>query len=99
MRRAIDGAAFYAAPDSGSDQHRNGTQDVKTPSVVPRCGLRAVRGSFTSWVPDVGVMKPMNGNRGACSCRRAEGNVAISTRVLGTQNAAPDRRLPGVYRA
>ena len=29
---ATDGAAFYAAPDSGSDQHGNGTQDVNDPA-------------------------------------------------------------------
>lgn len=49
MRRATDGAAFYAAPDSGSGQHRNGTKDVKTPPVAPRCGSRAVRGRSRPW--------------------------------------------------
>ena len=29
--RASDGAAFCAAPDRGSDQRRNGTQDVNDP--------------------------------------------------------------------
>ena len=35
MRGATDGAAFCAAPDRGSDQRRNGTQDVNDPASGP----------------------------------------------------------------
>jgi hypothetical protein len=41
----------------------------------------------------------MSGNRGACSCRRAEGNFAISTRILGTQSALLIAGFPAAYRA
>jgi hypothetical protein len=54
MRRATDRAAFYAAPDSGSDQRRNGTQDVNDPVSGPATRPEAGSGSFTSWVPRVG---------------------------------------------
>jgi hypothetical protein len=51
IRRATDGAAFYAAPDSSSDQHGNGTQDVNDPASGPamrpqgRSGVVHVLGS------------------------------------------------------
>jgi hypothetical protein len=59
MRRATDGAASYAAPDSGSDQHNNGTQDVNDPASGPTTWLQGRSGSFTSWVPLSPEIEPM----------------------------------------
>jgi len=47
------GAALCAAPDTGSDQRRSGTQDVNDPASGSRCGPQGRSGSFTSWVPRV----------------------------------------------
>jgi hypothetical protein len=52
-RRATDGAALSAAPDSDSDQRRTGTQDVNDPASGPAMRPEGRSGSFTSWVPRV----------------------------------------------
>jgi hypothetical protein len=57
MRRVAEGAAFCAAPDRGSDQRRNGTQDVNDPASGPMTRPRGRSGSFTSWAPRVAVIE------------------------------------------
>jgi hypothetical protein len=59
--RAIDGAAFSAAPERGSDQRRNGTQDVNDPVYGPATRAQSLEGSFTSWVPSVVVSRSISG--------------------------------------
>jgi hypothetical protein len=59
--RAIGGAALYAAPDRGSDQRRNGTQDVNDPVYGPATRGQSLEGSFTSWVPSVVVSRSVGG--------------------------------------
>jgi len=51
MRRATDGAAFCAAPDRGSDQHRKRNPGRERPRLWPGGLAHGRSGSFTSWVP------------------------------------------------
>jgi len=98
MRRATAGAAIYAAPDTGSDQRRNGTQDVNDPASGPAMRPEGRSGSFTSWVPRVAIIELMNWAIAARFRSVAPaGNLAESTCVLNTQNANRDRTLARVY--
>jgi hypothetical protein len=93
MRRATVGAAFCAARVRGSDQHRNGTQDVNDPVYGPATRPTGCSGSFTSWVPRVcfaaKILRLFRGGN-SVECRAERAPIA---HVLSDQNAALNAAL------
>jgi hypothetical protein len=86
MRRAAVGAAFCAARVRGSDQRRDGTQDVNDPVYGPATRVQGPEGSFTSWVPRVAVGLPMR----RAFRHRSPTESGMNLRILITQNTDLD---------
>src|SRR5262249_8370773 len=87
------GAAFSAAPDDGSDQRRNGTQDVNDPMYGPATRPKGPVGVVHVLGSACGVR---NRDQGAAARRKCLPHATRyahgSTHVLNNQNTVRDRR-------